>query len=84
MNQKPYAAKLTENNTSGNARKLAGWFFLNPTLTFLMIDINSDYADAAPIPAAEQNALWKYKAVCLQANQRVDQWSDVVCIPVAG
>jgi hypothetical protein len=49
-----------------------------------MIDINPDFADAAPMPAAEQNALWKYKAVYLQANQRVDQWSDVVSIPVAG
>ncbi len=26
----------------------------------------------------------KYKAIYLQADQRVGQWSDVVSIPVAG
>ena len=34
--------------------------------------------------AAGQSALWKYKAIYLQADQRVGQWSDVVSIPVAG
>ena len=33
--------------------------------------------------AAGQSALWKYKAIYLQADQRVGQWSDVVSIPVA-
>jgi len=34
--------------------------------------------------AAGQSALWKYKAICHQGDDRVGQWSDVVSIPVAG
>jgi len=37
-----------------------------------------------PLPAAGQSALWKYKAIYLQADQRVGQWSNVASIPVAG
>jgi len=37
-----------------------------------------------PMAAAGQSALWKYKAIYLQADQRAGQWSDVVSIPVAG
>lgn len=36
------------------------------------------------LPAAGQSALWKYKAICLQGDDRVGQWSDMVSIPVAG
>ena len=34
--------------------------------------------------AAGQSALWKYKGIYRQGDDRVGQWSDVVSIPVAG
>jgi hypothetical protein len=51
---------------------------------FLAIDTIPDYTDTAPMPAAGQSALWKYKAIYRQGDERVGQWSDVVSIPVAG
>ena len=42
------------------------------------------YADTAALPAVGQSALWKYKGIYLQSDQRVGQWSDVVSLPVAG
>jgi hypothetical protein len=51
---------------------------------FLAIDTIPGYTDTAPIPAAGQSALWKYKAIYRQGDDRVGQWSDVVSIPVAG
>ena len=50
---------------------------------FLAIDTVPDYTDTAALPAAGQSALWKYKAIYLQGDSRVGQWSDVVSIPVA-
>jgi hypothetical protein len=44
----------------------------------------SGYTDTAAMPPVGQSALWKYKGIYLQADQRVGQWSDVVSIPVAG
>ncbi|HUZ07851.1 MAG TPA: hypothetical protein VMV89_10245 [Candidatus Paceibacterota bacterium] len=43
-----------------------------------------NYNDPAPMPPAGQSALWKYKGIYIQADQRVGQWSDVVSLPVAG
>ena len=43
-----------------------------------------EYTDTATLPAPGAGAVWKYKAIYLQAEQRVGQWSDVVSIPVAG
>jgi len=51
---------------------------------FLAIDSSPNYTDIAAMPAPGQSALWKYKGIYLQADQRVGQWSDVVSIPVAG
>jgi len=51
---------------------------------FLAIDSIPDYTDTATMPPAGQSALWKYKGIYIQADQRVGQWSDVVSIPVAG
>ena len=51
---------------------------------FLAIDTIPNYTDTQPMPAAGQSALWKYKAIYIQADQRVGHWSDVVSIPVAG
>ena len=50
---------------------------------FLAVDTVPDYTDTAALPAAGQSALWKYKAIYLQGDSRVGQWSDVVSIPVA-
>ncbi len=50
----------------------------------LTIDTTPNYTDTQPFPAAGQSALWKYKAIYRQGDQRVGQWSDVVSIPVAG
>ena len=38
--------------------------------------------DALPAPGT--GAVWKYKAIYLQGDDRAGQWSDVVSIPVAG
>lgn len=51
---------------------------------FLAVDTVPDYTDTAALPAAGQSALWKYKAIYRQADDRVGQWSDVVSIAVAG
>jgi hypothetical protein len=51
---------------------------------FLAIDTIPDYTDTAPMSAVGQSALWKYKAIYHQDDDRVGQWSDVVSIPVAG
>jgi hypothetical protein len=51
---------------------------------FLAIDTIPNYTDTAPMPAAGQSVLWKYKAIYRQGDDRVGQWSDVVSIPVAG
>ena len=51
---------------------------------FLAIDTVPGYTDTAPMPPAGQSALWKYKAIYKQGDDRVGQWSDVVNIPVAG
>jgi len=51
---------------------------------FLAIDTVPDYTDTQPMPAAGQSALWKYKAIYIQTDQRVGQWSDIVSLPVAG
>lgn len=51
---------------------------------FLAVDTVVPYTDTQLLPAAGQSALWKYKAIYIQADQRVGQWSDVVSLPVAG
>lgn len=51
---------------------------------FLAIDTVPGYTDTAALPAPGQSALWKYKAIYLQADQRVGLWSDIVSLPVAG
>lgn len=51
---------------------------------FLAYDTVPDYTDTAPLPPTGQSAVWKYKAIYHQGDERVGQWSDVVSIPVAG
>lgn len=51
---------------------------------FLAVDTIPDYSDTSSMPAAGQSALWKYKAIYRQDDERVGQWSDVASIPVAG
>ncbi len=51
---------------------------------FLAIDTVPDYTDTQPLPTSGQSAVWKYKAIYKQGDERVGQWSDVVSLPVAG
>lgn len=51
---------------------------------FLTIDTVPDYLDTAPLPAAGQSAVWKYKAIYRLNDAQVGQWSDVVSIAVTG
>lgn len=60
------------------------WVDRGAGFVFLVLDSLPDYADTQPLPAAGQSALWKYKAIYRQGDDRVGQWSDVVSIPVAG
>jgi len=60
------------------------WVDRGTGFVFLAIDTIPNYTDTAPMPAAGQSALWKYKGIYIQADQRTGQWSDVVSIPVAG
>ena len=60
------------------------WVDRGTGFAFLAVDTVPDYTDTAPLPAAGQSALWKYKAIYRQGDDRVGQWSDVVSIPVAG
>ena len=60
------------------------WVNRGTGFVFLAVDSIPDYTDTAPMPAAGQSALWQYKGIYLQADQRVGQWSDVVSLPVAG
>lgn len=48
---------------------------------FLAIDSIPDYTDTQALPATA--AVWKYKGIYIQSDQRVGSWSDVVSIPVA-
>jgi len=50
---------------------------------FLAVDTVPDYTDTTTLPAG-QSALWKYKAIYRQNDDRVGQWSDVVSLAVAG
>ena len=50
---------------------------------FLAVDTVPDYVDTQ-LPAAGQPALWKYKAIYRQNDERVGLWSDVVSVAVAG
>ena len=68
--------------TGGN--KQGGWtHFRGKGFAFLAVGTVPDYTDTQTPPAG-QSALWKYKAIYRQGDDRVGQWSDVVSIPVAG
>ena len=60
------------------------WVDRGTGFAFLVVDTVPGYTDTAAMPAAGQSALWKYKAIYRQGDDRVGQWSDVVSIPVAG
>lgn len=49
----------------------------------LTIDTTPNYTDTQAFPAG-QSALWKYKAIYRQDDQRVGVWSEVVTVAVAG
>lgn len=51
---------------------------------FLAIDTVPNYTDKEALPEPGQSAVWQYRAIYLQKDERVGQWSDVVSITVAG
>jgi hypothetical protein len=51
---------------------------------FLAIDTVPDYLDTAPLPAAGQSAVWKYRAIYLLDDQPAGQWSDPASLAVMG
>ena len=57
------------------------WVDRGTGFTFLAVDTVTGYT---AMPAAGQSALWKYKAIYRQGDDRVGQWSDVVSIPMPG
>lgn len=59
------------------------WVDRGAGFVFLAIDTVPDYTDTQALPAG-QGALWKYKGIYRQGDDRVGQWSDVVSIAVAG
>lgn len=56
----------------------------NKGFVLLTIDTTPNYTDTQPFPAPGQSALWKYKAIYRQGDQRVGQWSDVATLAIAG
>ena len=54
------------------------WVDCGEGFMFLAIDTIPDYTDSKGLPAAGTSALWEYKAIYLQTDQRGGQWSDVV------
>ena len=53
-------------------------------MVFLAEDSVPDYTDTAPLPAAGQTVLWKYRAVYHLGQERVGLWSEVVSFAVVG
>jgi hypothetical protein len=51
---------------------------------FLATDTYPNYTDTAPLPAAGQTALWKYKTIYRYNDEQAGQWSDVASITVSG
>ncbi len=47
-------------------------------------DFHPDFIDNSPLPAPNQTALWKYRAIYLLNDEKVGKWSDVVSISVNG
>jgi hypothetical protein len=47
------------------------WVDRGTGFVFLAVDTVPGYTDTAPLPAAGQSALWKYKAIYHQGDDRV-------------
>lgn len=56
------------------------------TGSFALLTINSHpgYLDTAPLPAPGIAAIWRYRAIYRQKDQRVGQWSQVLEVAVKG
>ncbi|RFM29111.1 hypothetical protein [Deminuibacter soli] len=50
---------------------------------YLATDTHPNYTDTAPLPAAGQSALWKYRCIYRDHDAQVGQWSDVASITVS-
>jgi hypothetical protein len=52
--------------------------------TLLTIDTHPGHLDTAPLPSAGTTALWRYRGIYRQKDQRVGQWSAVLEVAVKG
>ena len=52
--------------------------------TLLTIDTHPGHLDTAPLPPAGTTALWRYRGIYRQKDQRVGQWSVVLEVAVKG
>ena len=43
-----------------------------------------DYTDTAPLPAAGESALWRYRAIYRLGDERIGQWSNIAVTSVMG
>jgi hypothetical protein len=50
----------------------------------LTIDMSPGHLDTAPLPPTGSAAIWKYRAIYRQKDQRVGQWSSVLEVAVKG
>lgn len=52
--------------------------------SLMTIDMSPGHLDNAPLPPAGSAAIWKYRAIYRQKDQRVGQWSAVLDVAVKG
>jgi hypothetical protein len=52
--------------------------------TMLTIDNHPGHLDTAPLPPAGTTALWRYRGIYRQKDQRVGEWSVVLDVAVKG
>jgi hypothetical protein len=52
--------------------------------TLMTIDSHPGHLDTAPLPPAGTTALWRYRGIYRQKDQRVGQWSAVLEVAVKG
>ena len=50
----------------------------------MSLDTQPDYTDSFPLPAPDQNALWRYRTIYIKNDTTVGQWSDVAEVALKG
>ena len=49
---------------------------------FLDKDLRPNFVDTTPLPAGNESAVWRYRAMYMFKDEKVGNWSDVVTITV--